>query len=51
MAKARKGGKTRRRGGNRKRKGGSLLAEFQRALAPYMLFQMKKHYYDIRKFS
>ena len=38
MTKARKGGKTRRRGGSRKRKGG-LLAEFQRALAPYLLFQ------------
>ena len=39
MTKARKGGKT-RRGGNRKRKGGSgLLAQFQRALAPYLLFQ------------
>ncbi len=37
MTKARKGGKT-RRGGNRKRKGG-LLAQFQRALAPYLLFQ------------
>ncbi len=37
MTKARKGGKT-RRGGNRKRKGG-FLAEFQRALAPYLLFQ------------
>ena len=37
MTKARKGGKT-RRGGSRKRKGG-LLAQFQRALAPYLLFQ------------
>ena len=37
MTKARKGGKT-RRGGNRKRKGG-FLAQFQKALAPYLLFQ------------
>ena len=44
MVKARKGGKTRRRGGNRKRRGGTgLLAEIHRALAPYALFQMKKH--------
>ena len=40
MTKARKGGKT-RRGGNRKRKGG-LLAQFQRALAPYLLFQVNE---------
>ena len=37
MTKARKGGKT-RRGGNRKRKGG-FLAQFQKVLAPYLLFQ------------
>ena len=39
MTKARKGGKT-RRGGNRKRKGG-FLAQFQKALAPYLLFQVE----------
>ena len=39
MTKTRKGGKT-RRGGNRKRRGGNgLLAEFQKALAPYLLYQ------------
>ncbi len=44
MTKARKGGKTRRRGGNRKRKGGSgLLASFQKALAPYVIFQLNEH--------
>ena len=40
MTKARKGGKT-RRGGNRKRKGG-FLAQFQKALAPYLLFQVNE---------
>jgi len=40
MTKARKGGKT-RRGGNRKRKGG-FLAQFQKALAPYLLFQINE---------
>ena len=50
MVKARKGGKTRRRGGNRKRRGGTgLLAEIHRALAPYALFQMKKHAQKKRK--
>jgi hypothetical protein len=40
MTKARKGGKT-RRGGNRKRKGG-FLVQFQKALAPYLLFQVNE---------
>jgi len=40
MTKNRKGGKT-RRGGNRKRKGG-FLAQFQKALAPYLLFQLNE---------
>jgi len=50
MVKACKGGKTRRRGGNRKRRGGTgLLAEITKALAPYTLFQMKKHAQKKRK--
>jgi hypothetical protein len=49
----RKGGRTRNfanfdqgfYGGNRKRKGGNgVLAQFQRALAPYLFYQATKHY-------
>ena len=38
MTKTSKGGKT-RKGGNRKRKGG-FLAQVQKAMAPYILFQL-----------
>jgi hypothetical protein len=39
-----------RKGGNRKRRGGNgVLAQFQRALVPYLLYQGAKHFQKKKK--
>jgi hypothetical protein len=39
-----------RKGGNRKRRGGNgVLAQFQKALTPYLLYQGAKYYHKKKK--